>query len=143
MQLVSCSRAHTNLVLFQCFRRGIDSNFKCAKLKEHLTTCLKVFAAQDLKLDCIALYESKYFNKESSHFLRDFLNAQIRALRPCALNLIESFKITDNSLNSCIGNSYGDIYEQQLEWAKKSSLNQKKYIKGFEKYLKPFYTSKL
>ena len=31
---------------------------------------------------------------------------------PQSLNMIESFGHSDNVLNSCIGNYYGDIYEQ-------------------------------
>jgi hypothetical protein len=42
---------------------------------------------------------------------------------------------------SNIGNSYGDIYEQNLEWAKDSSMNH--LDKGgvppqWEQYIKPF-----
>ena len=32
----------------------------------------------------------------------------------------------DELLSSAIGNSYGDIYETHLEWAKNSRLNQTK-----------------
>lgn len=64
-------------------------------------------------------------------------------MRPHALNIVESYFHTDNHLNSCIGNSYGDIYEQQLEWAKNSSFNKPDANPGFDKYMKPYYTSRL
>jgi hypothetical protein len=62
------------------------------------------------------------------------------------LNLIESFKINESLLNSAIGNTYGDIYEAQLEWAKNSRLNKEgdQYLhSAHKKYMRPFYTSKL
>jgi len=33
------------------------------------------------------------------------------------LSLVESFYVPDMQIPSNIGNSYGDIYEAQLEWA--------------------------
>ena len=56
--------------------------------------------------------------------------------------LIEAFEIPDEVINSCIGNSYGDIYETQLEWARGSRLNKLPMLKGLE-YFKPILTGKL
>jgi len=47
--------------------------------------------------------------------LLEFLKTQFNLIRPQILPLVESFGNNDNILNSCIGNSYGDIYENQLE----------------------------
>lgn len=40
-----------------------------------------------------------------------------------ALSLIESIGFADEEIISAIGNSYGDIYETHLEWAKNSRFN--------------------
>jgi hypothetical protein len=40
--------------------------------------------------------------------------------------LIEIIDIPDSIIVSAIGNSYGDIYETHLEWAKDSKLNKTK-----------------
>ena len=69
------------------------------------------------------MYESGYFKPEHITMVRQTYNQALEDLKPQALNLAECFEHSDNLLNSCIGNSYGDIYEQQLEWAKASSLN--------------------
>ena len=37
--------------------------------------------------------------------------------------LVESYHIPDKWIPSVIGNSFGDIYEMQLEYAQKSRLN--------------------
>jgi hypothetical protein len=53
--------------------------------------------------------------------------------------------ITDNMLMSAIGNSYGDIYETHLEWAKTSRLNDDKgsIPLGFKEYIMPILQGKL
>ena len=45
-------------------------------------------------------------------------------MRPHLVPIIESVAQSDISMPSSIGNSYGDIYEQQLEWAQSSRLNK-------------------
>jgi hypothetical protein len=52
-------------------------------------------------------------------------------VRPQAIPLVESWG--QNPI-SAIGNKYGDIYEQQFEWAKNSRLNTGKQPKGFEHF---------
>ena len=56
--------------------------------------------------------------------------------------LIESWEYPDEILISAIGNSYGDIYETQMEWARNSRLNKTAVPKGFE-YFRPILTGKL
>ena len=38
-------------------------------------------------------------------------------IRPLAIPIMESVDMPDEMFPSAIGNSYGDIYEQHLEWA--------------------------
>jgi acyl-CoA oxidase len=45
-------------------------------------------------------------------------------IRPQAISIIEALGVPDIKLQSAIGNSYGDIYETHLEWAKDSRLNK-------------------
>ena len=55
--------------------------------------------------------------------------------------------IDDNSIMSAIGNSYGDIYETQLEWAKDSRLNHTKaghaIPDGYFEHIMPIFNAKL
>jgi hypothetical protein len=66
-------------------------------------------------------------------------------IRPQAIPLIELFSHSDNTLTSAIGNSYGDVYEQHLEWAMNSRLNDGKdnIPKDFQKYIGPILQGKL
>ena len=60
------------------------------------------------------------------------------------LSLSEAFYYPDSYLPSVIGNYYGDIYEQQLEQAKKSRLNINNEVpEYFQRLMKPILTAKL
>lgn len=146
-ELIEMSRVHTMLITFQIFRDGIKSSWLQENTKKHLCTLCKIFAAHDVLNDNTALYECGYFSKTSdashSELLREYLKTQLVKLRPQILSLIESFDNNDNILNSCIGNSYGDIYENQLECAVNSELNKRDMFPDFEKYMQPFYKAKM
>lgn len=75
--------------------------------------------------------------------LLDYIKSLLKAIRPQVLALIECYGINDNILNSTIGNSYGDIYETQLETAVNSELNKRDMFPDFEKYMQPFYHAKI
>jgi len=62
-------------------------------------------------------------------------------MRPHLVPLVETFAMPDEIIPSSIGNSYGDIYEQQLDWAMNSRLNKEDkdgVTANFEPYIKPF-----
>lgn len=65
------------------------------------------------------LYETGYFirNLNWTDMILEAIKELIAQIRPVALNILESFEIPDSVLISAVGNSYGDIYEQHLEWA--------------------------
>jgi hypothetical protein len=60
------------------------------------------------------------------------------------LPLSEGFMCSDALVPSSIGNTYGDIYELQFEWAKNSRMQQLDSKDGrpayFEQLIKPFLT---
>ena len=61
--------------------------------------------------------------------------------------MLESVKVPDFELWSAVGNSYGDIYETHLEWAKDSRLNKTKLgdaiPDGYMEYMMPLLKGKL
>lgn len=130
------TRAHLVLTTFVFFRKGIEESKLEENARKHLTTLCKIFATEDLHRDCVALYQCGYFQKTQSAKLLEFLKAQIKEIRPFIIPLVEAFAHHDHSLNSAIGNSYGDIYESQLDCARNSLLN-KVEIKGMKEFLSP------
>ena len=78
--------------------------------------------------DMNSCFESGYFGPRVNYanMVLQAIKQTNLELRPQILSLIESIGLTDNVLNSAIGNSYGDIYETHLKLAKNSRLNQTK-----------------
>ena len=56
VDLIAMTRAHLVLTTFSFFRKGIEESSLDPNGKKHLTTLCKIFAAEDLHRDGIALY---------------------------------------------------------------------------------------
>lgn len=115
--------------------------FKDQNIKPILYDLVRVFALKSLIDDCGAVFDSGYFSHSAFKNLKLALDIAIKRMRPHLIPLIESVALPDELLPSSIGNSYGDIYEQQLELAKGSTLNlqDKDGIpSNFETFIKPF-----
>lgn len=122
-EIVKVSNAHIKLVTFLFFKQGLES-IKCQVNKHNLTNLCMLNGLCQLMTDSTACYESKYFNEHSKQYILNAVKHINKELRPSIINIIETCNIPDTVLCSAIGNSYGDIYEQHLEWAKGSALNQ-------------------
>lgn len=122
-EIVKVSIAHIKLVTFLFFKDGLDT-LKCKVNKHNLTNLCMLNGLCQLMADSVACYESNYFDANSKQYVLNAVKHINRELRPSIINIIETVGIPDVVLQSAIGNSYGDIYEQHLEWAKSSSLNQ-------------------
>ena len=57
------------------------------------------------------MYDSGFFNPGCKKLLYEAIDHLINLIRPQALSLCEAYGWPDRTLNSAIGNSYGDIYE--------------------------------
>jgi len=92
-----------------------------------MTNLCILYGLQALKKDNAACYESGYFaGKPFSSYIEEAIKLILKEIRPYAINLIEGYGLTDEIITSAIGNSYGDIYETHLRWAKDSRLNHTK-----------------
>ena len=68
----------------------------------------------------------------------------LAAIRPNAVNLVDSFDIRDEIINSPLGCWDGNVYQRLFDEAAKSPLNQTAVHKeSFEQYLKPMLKSSL
>ena len=90
-------------------------------------------------------YDIGYFKKGDQVKMDGGVKIILQKLRPQAIPLIELYDIPDAILTSAIGNSYGDIYETHLDWAKNSRMNQTpgNIPKGFKQYILPILQGKL
>lgn len=76
-----------------------------------LTDLGKVAALHSLMRDCAHCYDSGFFAAGATQKMAKAFDNIVKKLRPQLIPLVESFDLPDFSLMSCIGNSYGDIYE--------------------------------
>ena len=104
-----------------------NGSIKCGNLSNHLTNLCLLYGLTALQKNNSGCYESGYFTGAPfSSFINDAIKHLLKAIRPYAISLIESYVLPDEILISAIGNSYGDIYETHLRWAKDSRLNHTK-----------------
>jgi hypothetical protein len=93
-----------------------------------MTNLCILYGLNQIYLDPKGCYESGFFSSDKGVNFSDLVLQAIKLLnkqiRPYAVSLIESIGFDDEELMSAIGNSYGDIYETHLEWAKGSKLNR-------------------
>ena len=124
-EIVKVSQAHIKYITFLFFKNGL-AKLKCPINKQNLTWLCALNGLTQLMTDSTSCYEAKYFNENSSDYVLDAVLHINKELRPYVINIIETVDIPDVVLASAIGNSYGDIYETHLEWAKNSKLNKTK-----------------
>ena len=93
--------------------------------------------------DSHILYSCGYFKQGHREKIIDAVKSLIKEIRPQFIPLIESFDIDDNLLCSSIGNSFGDIYETQLNLARNSKMNKEQVAKGFMEHIHPILIGKL
>ena len=65
------------------------------------------------------------------------MNQLLTELRPSMIGLVEYSPNFEAAMTSTIGNKYGDIYEQQLEIAKRSYVNKHEVPPYYESLMKP------
>ena len=75
--------------------------------------------------------------------LQRTLEATLKKLRTNILGIVDGFDIPDQILGSVLGTNDGNVYENLINAAKKSPLNQEDVNKSFHLYLKPFMKSNL
>lgn len=117
------AQLHIKYVAFQIFKWKIETTIKCPNLKVHMFNLCVLLGLTFLQECKSCGYDSGYFQKGAQVLLDDATKIMLEKLRPNIISLLDVFNIPDNVLMSAIGNSYGDIYETHLEWAKTSHLN--------------------
>ena len=126
---------------------------ECKEAINHLKNLCMLYGLHLIHSDPLSCYECGYFEDAPrtprfSFMIMESIKLLFKKIRPQAINIIESLEFfDDNVLCSAIGNSYGDIYETHLEWAKNSRLNHTKagdaIPDGYMEYMMPILKGKL
>ena len=75
----------------------------------------KIYCLEELLGDGAAVYDSGFFSPGTYRTMQKAMEQCVAEIRPQLLSLAEVPYLPDHVVPSVIGNSYGDIYEQQLE----------------------------
>ena len=84
----------------------------------------KIFCLSILLADGACVYDSGFLAPGTFRTMQKAMERCVAELRPQFLSLAETPYNPDHLTPSTIGNEFGDIYEQQLEYAQKSRLNK-------------------
>lgn len=141
---LECVNAHLKVLQLRIFRRRIaEQKFKDPKVKEHLETLGKIFALDELLSDTAAVYDTGFFAPGSLSNLKTAMDELVVQIRPQLIPIVECLHLPDHVRPSTIGNSYGDIYEWQLQAARESRNNSTPVVEYFEDIIKPMLQAKL
>lgn len=150
IDIVKASEDNIRYISFQLFMAKVTGpEIKCPNNRKNLKLLCLLYGLSQLYRDSSACFESGYFNADQkpSTLILEAIKIINNELRPQILNILECYEIDDCILNSAIGNSYGDIYETHLEWAKNSRMNDTKLgdaiPDGYMEYIMPIVQGKL
>lgn len=149
VDLVKVGEDHIRYVTFWFFKERINKGINCANLKRLLELFCMLYGLTQLNDDSMACFETGYFSHghRFSEMILDAIKIILAEIRPQIIPFIESFKVPDDFLQSAIGNSYGDIYETHLRWARESRLNTTKdgdaIPDGFLEHMMPVIQHKM
>ena len=140
-------KAHMFYLVFNVYRTKIEEiPFKDARIKDHLKLLGKILALDHLLNGGAVVFDSGFFATGSYANLQQAMSICIKELRPQMIPLVESIYFPDEMVPSVLGNSYGDIYEYQMEMAKKSRVNKHNADNippYFDRLMKPVLRGKL
>ena len=128
VELIRVGRAHCALAMHQTFLESVEEAARSGKLSPNTLIVLRKLAALHavtlLEEDCATLLEGGHVTPLQAAWLRAQKRTLVRALRPDAVAVVDSFGYEDYLLNSAIGRKDGDVYTALLAAAKASPLNQ-------------------
>ena len=156
LEIVKVAQEHIKYISFILFGCKIKPSpafnlvpLQCPKNKENMSNLCMLYGLCQLNEDAHGCYESGYFQAGVPYgelILEAIKTVNLR-LRPQAIAIVEALPMPDAVSVSAVGNSYGDIYETHLEWAKNSRLNKTKagdaIPDGYMEYMMPLLKGKM
>ena len=144
LDIVTMAQLHIKYMTFLIMKNAIG-DIHCEKLRGHMYNLCSLVGLtwlQDYKTNG---YDAGYFQKGAQTLIDEAVKILLAKLRPQMIPLVELSGFSDNLLMSAIGNSYGDIYETHLEWAKDSRMNKTagNVPEGFHDLIMPMMKGKL
>ncbi|KAL7046205.1 hypothetical protein ACKWTF_002509 [Chironomus riparius] len=145
LELINASELHCQAFLLQATIEVLEDSTKQTSLQlgSVLKDLLELYSV-DLALRYTgSLLEFANMTSSDIEFLQRSLEALLKKLRYNILGIVDGFDHPDQILGSVLGTYDGNVYENLINAAMKSPLNQEDVNKSFHLYLKPFMKSNL
>ncbi|KAI9500873.1 hypothetical protein GGI25_005019 [Coemansia spiralis] len=137
--------AHSDYIVSSYFRRHLSTLPAASPLLPVLNKLAALFFLHTLEQhssDLFRLPGRAAFTTRQTAEIDGLLTQLIEEVREQAVPLVDSFGLSDLHLNSALGRSDGQVYENYLEWAMEDPLNRDDIgmairTEWFNKYYKP------
>ncbi|EFX90118.1 hypothetical protein DAPPUDRAFT_300149 [Daphnia pulex] len=141
--LIKAAQAHARLFVVESFVDSLKEGKLSAPVRTVLSQLCELFIIYWLLERSGDFFLCSNLTKQDLLLLNSKYVELLAAIRPQAVNLVDSFDLRDEVLNSPLGCWDGNVYQRLFDEAAKSPLNQSNVHESFHKYLKPLLKSNL
>ncbi|XP_046652365.1 probable peroxisomal acyl-coenzyme A oxidase 1 [Daphnia pulicaria] len=141
--LIKAAQAHARLFVVESFVDSLKEGKLSTPVRTVLSQLCELFIIYWLLERSGDFFLCSNLTKQDLLLLNSKYVELLAAIRPQAVNLVDSFDLRDEVLNSPLGCWDGNVYQRLFDEAAKSPLNQSNVHESFHKYLKPLLKSNL
>ncbi|KAI9597306.1 peroxisomal acyl-coenzyme A oxidase 1-like protein [Syncephalis fuscata] len=144
VESLRASRAYCQYLVAHCVAAYLESD-KFAALSNATQTAIirlmNLYHLYTIEQDMGDFVEDGFVSLNQANLIRNEVRVLLRAIRPDAVGLAESYGWPDFLLNSALGSSDGRAYERMVECLKREPLNNSEMkdgvIRGYHDYIRP------
>ncbi|KAI9594197.1 acyl-CoA dehydrogenase/oxidase C-terminal [Syncephalis fuscata] len=144
VESLRASRAYCQYLVAHCIAAYLESD-KFAALSNATQTAIirlmNLYHLYTIEQDMGDFVEDGFVSLNQANLIRNEVRVLLRAIRPDAVGLAESYGWPDFLLNSALGSSDGRAYERMVECLKREPLNNSEMkdgvIRGYHDYIRP------
>lgn len=136
------SRAHCQLFIISNFLAAVYPGPNQDEVSKEvlgvLRTIAMLYSLHTMEEELADFLCSGYISSEQASMVKEQVVTLLQKVRPNALALVDAFGLPDYLLNSALGNSKGEVYEQMTAMAELEPLNHKAVHESYDEVIKPF-----
>ncbi|CAO3661253.1 unnamed protein product [Umbelopsis vinacea] len=136
------SRAHCQLFIISNFLAAVYPGPNQDEVSKEvlgvLRTMAMLYSLHTMEEELADFLCSGYISSEQASMVKEQVVTLLEKVRPNALALVDAFGLPDYLLNSALGNSKGEVYEQMTAMAELEPLNHKAVHESYDEVIKPF-----
>lgn len=136
------SRAHCQLFIVSNFLAAVFPGPTQKELPKEvlgvLRTMALLYSLYTMEEELADFLCSQYISSDQATMIKEQVVQLLGKVRPDAVALVDAFGLPDYLLNSALGNSKGEVYEQMTAMAELEPLNHRAVHESYEEIIKPF-----